>query len=75
VLGADWVVGAEATEIDSVAEMLVDLAADFDKTAQSPLGIRRAGVEQDAVADISGVDSLTNRRRRVAALQRNLRDE
>jgi hypothetical protein len=75
VLCTDRVVRAETAEFDCVAEMLVGLAADLDEAAQCPLGIRRSRVEQDAIAGVSGIDSLTNRRRRVAAFQGNLRDE
>src|SRR5260370_16223225 len=55
--------------------MLVDLATDLDEAAQRPLGVRRAGIKQNAVAGVSGVDPLTNRGRGVAALQRYLRDQ
>ncbi len=75
VLRTHRVVRAETTELDCVAEMLIDLATDLDEAAQCPLRIRRARVKQDAVARVAGVDSLTYRGRGVAALQRNLRDE
>src|ERR1017187_5423079 len=75
MLGAHRVVGAEASQFDRVAEMLIDLAPNFDQAAQRPLRIRRAGVKQDSITGISGVDTLTNRGRGVAALQRNLRDQ
>src|ERR1039458_5056056 len=75
MLGANLVVRAEASKLDCIAEMPVDLAPNFYQAAQCPLGIRRAGVKQDAITGISGVDPLTNRGRRVAALQRNLRDQ
>src|SRR5450759_2723993 len=75
MLGANRVVRAEASQFDRVAEMLIDLAPDFYQTAQRPLRIRRACVEQNAVAGVPGVDPLTNRGRGVAALQRNLRDQ
>src|ERR1017187_2831348 len=75
MLGANRVVGAEASKLDCIAEMLVHLAADFDEAAQCPLGIRRACVEQNSISRVSGVDPLTNRGRGVATLQRYLRDQ
>lgn len=75
MLGAHRVVRAEASKLDCIAEMLIDLATNFDQAAQRPLRVRRAGVKQDSITGISGIDPLTNRRRGVAALQRNLRDQ
>ena len=69
VLCTNRVVGAETTELDCVAEMLVYLAADLDEAAQCTFRIRRARVEQDALTTVSGKHSLTNSGRGVATLQ------
>src|ERR1039458_3723889 len=75
MLGANRVVRAEAPEFDCIAEMLVDLAPNLNQAAQRPLRIRRAGVKQDSITGLSGVDPLANRRRGISALQRYLRDQ
>ena len=47
----------------------------LDQPAQRPLRVGRAGVEQDAVARLQGVDPLADRTGRVAALQRHRRQQ
>ena len=52
MLGTDRVVGAESTQVDCRLQMPSDLTPGLDEAAQRALGVGRAGVEQDAVAEL-----------------------
>src|SRR5205823_125691 len=71
VLRAYRVVGAESPELESIAQMEVDLPPDLYEPAERPLCVRCSRVKQDPESRRSRVDPLTDRAGRVAALECN----
>jgi len=75
VLRAHWVVGTEAAEFDRITEVQGRSYGRFRQDLLASPRIRRTSVEQNAVSGFPSVDALADCRRRIAALQRNLRDQ
>src|ERR1019366_6205567 len=55
----------------SVLEVLLETLSHLDESSHGPFGVGSSGIEQNAVACLSGVDPLTDRARRVSALERD----
>ena len=61
MLSAHRIIRAKLTELQGVADMLVDSPADLNQSAERSLRVGRAGVEKDAVSDSrQGVNTFAN---------------
>jgi hypothetical protein len=52
MLGANWIVGAKATEFQCRSHVPVDVPSGLNQTAERAFGVWGAGVKQDAVASV-----------------------
>ena len=55
MVGANWIVRAERAGLQSVGEMVLEIARLLNETAKRPLGIRTSRVEEDAKLSGGGV--------------------
>ncbi len=68
VLRAGGIVRAEPARLERAQEVLVQPPRLLHQAAQRPLRVRAAGVDEEAVAAVLGVDALAERAGRIAAV-------
>ena len=81
VVGADWIVGADGGALQCTAKNMRKAGHGPHQAAQGALRPRGGGVDQDAEAARrsanagQGIDTLLERARRIAAVERDLRHQ
>ena len=75
MLSAHGIVGAQLAKVDSLAQVLGNSIGGLNKTAESPFGVRARGVKKDSAARVTDVNALTDRARRISALEGDGRDQ
>jgi len=70
---ADGIVRTQGAYLEGAVEVASDVTTRQHEAAQRALGVRRSGVDENAVAVLRSINPLANRRCGITALERNRR--